>query len=141
VNPRDTTTGKVHEEMAIAALNKGGYKYETQKIIGQRLKGGKHKVDFIVAAPNGEQVLVEMKWQQVPGTTEQKIPFEIISLADAVQKNKGKFKKAYIVLGGEGWTLRKYYLSGDIFRYLKNCDQVEIISLEAFVAKANQGKL
>ncbi len=95
----------------------------------------------MITAPDGQQTPVSMKWQQVSGTAEQKVPFEIICLADAVHNSEGKFKRAYLVLGGEGWTLREYYLSGNIQKYLKNCESVEIISLEGFVAKANQGKL
>lgn len=127
--------------MVLSALAKGGYTYREQVVIGQRPGGGKHKVDLLVTSPDGHQIPVSMKWQQVSGTAEQKVPFEIICLADAVHKSNGKYKKACIVLGGEGWTLREYYLRGDIRQYLKDCDPVEIVSLEAFVARANQGKL
>jgi hypothetical protein len=71
------------------------------------LKGRQTQVDFLLIAPDGAQILAEMKWQQVPGTTKQRIPFEIMSLADAIKKNEGRFKTAYIVLAGEGWTLRE----------------------------------
>jgi hypothetical protein len=141
LNPRDTTTGKVLEEMVLSALTKGGYAYREQVIIGQRPGGSKHKIDLLVTTPQGQQIPVSMKWQQVSGTAEQKVPFEIVCLADAVHTSQGKFEKAYVVLGGEGWTLREYYLSGNIHQHLKNCDSVEIISLEGFVAKANQRKL
>jgi hypothetical protein len=141
LNPRDTTTGRVLEEMALSGLTKGGYTYRKQVVIGQRPGGGKHKVDLLVNAPDAEQIPVSMKWQQVSGTAEQKVPFEIICLADAVHKSQGKFKKAYVVLGGEGWTLREYYVGGEIQRYLQNCEQVEVVSFETFVSKANQGKL
>lgn len=49
-----------------------------------------------------------MKWQQVSGTAEQKVPFEVICLMEAVAT--GAYQKAYLVL-------------------------------EAFVARANAGKL
>jgi len=62
-------------------------------------------------------------------------------LAEAVHGSRVKFKKAYLVLGGGGWTLRDYYVSGDIRHYLRNCEPVEIVSLETFVARANQGRL
>ena len=82
-----------------------------------------------------------MKWQQTSGTAEQKVPFEILCLAEAVAESRGRFKKAYLVLGGSGWSLRDYYVSGDIRHYLRNCEPVEIVSLETFVARANQAKL
>ena len=127
--------------MLLPALSRGGYRYAKQSVIGKRLGGRSHKVDLLVLTPDGEQVPVSLKWQQSPGTAEQKVPFEILCLANAVRESRGRFKRAYLVLGGTGWTLRDYYLSGDIHQYLKNCEQVEIISLETFVARANQRKL
>lgn len=50
-------------------------------------------------------------------------------------------KKNYIVLGGEGWTLRDFYAAGGLKKYLINSDNVDVIRLEAFVGRANQGKL
>jgi len=141
VNPRDTTTGRVLEEMVLSALTKGGYSYRKQVAVGLRPGGGKHMVDLLVEGSAGEQIPVSMKWQQVSGTAEQKVPFEVISLADAIQKSGGKFKTAYLVLGGEGWTLRDYYLSGDLRQYLRNCEHVKIVSFETFVSNANQGRL
>ena len=126
--------------MILPALDRGGYHYEKQKVIGNRLGGGKHKIDAIVTL-NDRKILIEMKWQQTSGTAEQKIPFAVMCLADAVHKSQGIFSKAYLVLGGEGWKLREYYLSEKIRDYLNNCDPVEIISLESFIAKANKKEL
>lgn len=80
-----------------------------------------------------------MKWQQVSGTAEQKVPFEVICLLDAL--SGGQYSKAYLVLGGEGWSLRNFYTSGGLQKFINYGDQVEILTLEAFVAKANAGKL
>lgn len=103
--------------------------------------GGKHKVDALVEAKEGGGILVSVKWQQVSGTAEQKVPFEIMCLADAIRKDPGRFRRAYLVLGGEGWKLRDYFIRGNVREYLRNCEQVEVISLEGFVARANQGNL
>lgn len=46
------------------------------------------------------------KWQQIGGTAEQKVPFEVMCLADAVRAEHAA--RAYLVLGGDGWTLRDY---------------------------------
>jgi len=62
-------------------------------------------------------------------------------LAEAIAKSEGKFRKAYLVLGGNGWTLRDFYLGDGLKQYLRNCDSVEVAKLENFVAKANQGRL
>ena len=136
--PRDTRTGSVLEEMILPALRRGGYAVRTQVRIGERLGGGSHIVDAI-AEKGGQHFLLSLKWQQVSGTAEQKVPFEIISLSQALEH--GIHQKAYLVLGGEGWTLRGFYVGGGLDRYLKQAERVEIITLENFVAKANQGGL
>jgi hypothetical protein len=66
----------------------------------RRLRGGRRHFVDVIAERDGKRFLVSLKWQQVSGTAEQKVPFEVISLADAVNKNG--FTKAYLVLGGEG---------------------------------------
>jgi hypothetical protein len=70
---------------------------------------------------------------------EQKVPFEIICLLEAMAS--GSYQKAYLVLGGEGWKFREFYTSGGLSKYLSYADRVEIITLEGFVAKANSGRL
>jgi hypothetical protein len=135
---RDTRTGGVLEAMVLPALQRGGYKYQTQVKVGKRPGGGTHKVDA-VAEKGGERILVSMKWQQVGGTAEQKVPFEVICLAEEI--GGGNFQKAYLVLGGDGWTLRDFYTSGGLHKHLTNADRVQVLTLERFVAVANQGKL
>jgi hypothetical protein len=72
-------------------------------------------------------------------TAEQKVPFEVICLAQAVRE--GTFAKAYLVLGGEGWKLRSFYIGGGLKQYLASSDEVDILTLEDFVARASQGRL
>lgn len=138
MSPRNTTTGGVLEAMVLPALKRGGYTYEVQQRIGERFGGGAHVVD-VIAEKGGLKYLVSMKWQQVSGTAEQKVPFEVISLAEFVLS--GAFAKAYLVLGGEGWKLRNFYTGGGLKSHLVHADKVDILTLEAFVARANQGKL
>lgn len=68
-----------------------------------------------------------------------KSPFEVICLSEAIRE--GEFQKAYLVLGGDGWTLRDFYTSGGLDEHLKDCEKVKVLTLERFVATANQGKL
>ena len=138
MSPRDTTTGAVLEELILPALRHGGYTYEKQQHIGERLGGGRHIVDA-VAHKDELDILVSLKWQQVSGTAEQKVPFEVICLAEAVEH--GTFEKAYLVLGGEGWKLRDFYTSGGLKHHLARTDSVDILTLEAFIARANQAQL
>jgi len=138
MSPRDTTTGSVLEQMVLPALQRGGYQYRTQANVGTRPGGGVHKVDA-VAERDGRTWLISMKWQQVSGTAEQKVPFEVICLADAVLS--GPYEKAYLVLGGPGWSLREFYVGDGLRRYLANTEKVSIVNLEEFVATANRGRL
>jgi hypothetical protein len=135
---RDTRTGDVLEQMILPALKRGGYDYSTRVEIGRRLGLGRHIVD-VVAAKHEQRTLISLKWQQVSGTAEQKVPFEVICLSEALEH--GLFAKAYVVLGGEGWTLRDFYTSGGLDRHLTSAGLVRILTLERFVAIANQGEL
>jgi len=124
--------------MILPALSRGGYVCDKQVEIGCRPGGRKHKVDA-VASKDGQKTIVSLKWQQVNGTAEQKVPFEVICLAEVV--NCGSCSKAYLVLGGDGWTLREYYVSGGLQQHLLHADKVQILTLERFIALANQGEL
>lgn len=135
---RNTNTGGVLEAMVVPALKHGGYACETQVKVGTRCGGGVHKVDAI-ATLDGEKVLVSMKWQQTGGTAEQKVPFEVMCLADAVRAQHAL--RAYLVLGGDGWTLRDYYTSGKMAEHLVHANLVRVVTLEAFVRIANNGQL
>lgn len=136
--PRDTTTGSVLEQMVLPALERGGYTYETQVKVGARPGGGRHFADA-VAEKDGKRWIVSMKWQQTSGTAEQKVPFEVISLAEIALTDE--YAGAYLVLGGTGWTLRDFYTGGGLEKHLVHADKVKIVTLEEFVALANQGKL
>jgi hypothetical protein len=124
--------------MVMMALERGGYALQKQAIVGTRCGGGVHKVDAI-AEKDGQSALVSLKWQQTGGTAEQKVPFEVMCLADAVRA--GQAARAYLVLGGDGWTLRDYYVSGAMAEHLIHAQLVRVVTLEAFVRLANNGQL
>src|SRR5438105_1091900 len=135
---RNTRTGSVLERMVLPALDQGGYTYRIQVNIGKRLGCGTHLVD-VIAEEQGRRFLISMKWQQVSGTAEQKVPFEIICLLEALEDKQ--FNKAYLVLGGEGWSLRNYFIGEGLKKFLAYADKVEILTLEGFVGSANAGRL
>lgn len=137
---RNTRTGGVLESMILPALRLGGYTYQSQVNVGTRLGGRKHMVD-VVAEKGGRRLLVSLKWQQVGGTAEQKVPFEVLCLMDAVRKGGSRYDKAYLVLGGDGWTLRDFYVSGGLEEYLKYSELVDIVRFETFIGNANKGSL
>ena len=138
--PGNTTSGLVLESMILPALNKGGYSHEVQVNIGTRIGGSKYYVDT-VAEKDGRKFLISLKWRQVSGTTEQKVPFEVISLVQVMLDTGDKYSKAYLVLGGEGWKLRDFYTGGGLEKHLEYGDKVDILTLESFIAQANLGQL
>lgn len=138
MTPRNTSTGGVLEAMVLPALVRGGYAHQPQVRVGTRCGGGAHKVDAL-AAKGGESILVSLKWQQTGGTAEQKVPFEVMCLADAVRARHAA--RAYLVLGGDGWTLRDYYTSGALADHLIHAHLVRVVTLEAFIRLANNGQL
>jgi len=89
----------------------------------------------------GRTLLISLKWQQTSGTAEQKVPFEAMCLAEAILQGKGRFHAAYIVLGGDGWSLRDFFTGGGLDRHLKFADLVDVVTLEQFIAKANRQEL
>src|ERR1700732_5132329 len=113
---RDTGTGAVLEQMVLPALGKGGYSCKSQIHIGKRFGGGSHFVD-IIAEKGDDRFLISMKWQQVSGTAEQKVPFEVICLEEALRT--GSYQRAYVVLGGNGWKLRNFYIGAGLNQHLK----------------------
>ena len=98
---RDTRTGSVMEQMIPPALEMGGYRFERNVHIGSRLGVSRHRIDTLAEDEDGRIHLISLKWQQARGTAEQKIPFEIICLVDAM-RNDDRFHKAHLVLGGNG---------------------------------------
>jgi len=139
--PRDTRTGYVLEQMIIPSLEHGGYTYEKQYNIGTRLGGGRHVVDVLAKDSEENKIIISLKWQQVSGTAEQKVPFEAMCLAETILSSQDAYKKAYLVLGGEGWRLRDFYTGGGLDKHLSYSNLVDIVTLEGFIAKANQGEL
>lgn len=141
MNTRDTGTGGVLEQMVLPALERGNYSCSRQVQVGSRPGGGRHLVDVVAVDPAGHSYLISLKWQQVSGTAEQKVPFEVICLSEAILASEGAYEKAYLVLGGEGWKLRDYYINGGLERHLKHGHLVTILSFESFIARANRGAL
>lgn len=81
---RDTGTGIVLENMVIPSLCKGQYHFCKGIFINHRPGGGRQKIDVLAWKDKDNLFLISLKWQQSSGTAEQKIPFEIISLAEAI---------------------------------------------------------
>lgn len=135
---RDTTTGKDFEDLMKAALEKEGYQVSEQTQVGTRPNGRKHRIDLVVRLGD-RSVLVSLKWQQTSGTAEQKVPYEVICLSEALKQSRGKHQAAYLILGGDGWSLKEFYLNGGLDRHLSLDQPVQIMSPESFL-KLSQTK-
>ena len=84
---RNTRTGGVLERMVLPALEQGGYTWRAQVKTGAAAWVRRHFVDA-VAEKDDLKYLVSVKWQQVSGTAEQKVPFEVICLAEAMAEDR-----------------------------------------------------
>lgn len=132
---RKTGTGKVMELNIREALKFGGYDFSEQTNIGERLGGGKHRIDFLVNQ-NGFKIGISSKWQQSRGTAEQKLPYEYMCLVRAIEQSH--IDKAYLVFGGPGWTKTDFFLE-DLSNWVDaGSDKVNVLRLENFIALANQ---
>lgn len=135
----NTSSGLVIEKMLIPVLESAGYSYRKRYLAGDRPNGGKHYCDLVVE-DEGKQILISVKWQQVSGTAEQKIPYELICLKYLLENHSSRYSRAYLVLGGSGWTLKEFYLSGKLRDFL-NYDGVQIVDLDGFIARVNKRSL
>lgn len=135
----NTNSGAVFETLVVPALTKNGYKVATQETVGVGLGGGKHRLDTLVEAPSGEKILVSLKWQEVSGTTDEKVPFEVIKLLDLLEQFP-EFSRAYIILGGDGMRkrLETYYTDGSLARWIIGSDRVKCMTLNQFVKMCNR---
>lgn len=132
---RGTRTGKTHEKMLEQALiDNYNSKFVSQTAVGKELFGKKYIADFVLK----EEIIISAKWQQTRGTAEQKIVYDILSLIKIIKENP-KYKKAYIVLGGTGFSAaaKEFFLGQAHLNFVKDGEKVEVISLEKFIEKAN----
>ena len=101
-------------------------------------RGGKHYAD-ILATKGEESIVVSLKWQQSSGTAEQKVLYEYMCLANTVNLHED-VSRGYIVIGGDGWTKHNFFL-GELKNWVNNDANIQVLRLDSFVAKANQGLL
>jgi hypothetical protein len=129
---KDARTGWIFERKIEEMLSRNGYpiverKKRNEGIPPQRC-GKKHLIDIRLA----DGCLVSCKYNgKVYGTAEEKIPFEMIKLQNAIDDSNGIFHRAVIVLGGEKWTLKDYYLSEEYKKRIV-CPDVNIITENMF---------
>ncbi len=92
-------SGKKFEKLVAQILRKNGCLVTEQANIGIKFKNKKHQVDSLV---NGK-ILVSVKWKDSGGTAEEKVGYEMWTLNEKILS--GVFEKAFVILGGPGWTI------------------------------------
>ena len=135
---RGTRTGTNMERMIATALGFNNYSFVKQVYIGQQLFGNRYKADFIV-----NDKIISLKWQQVSGTAEQKLIYEIATLIKIIDGSGGRFTKAYLIYGGNGFSpgALNYMQHNMHVGLLIHGDLVFIESLNDFIARINQHSL
>ena len=128
---RDTTTGTTYEnEIADLLENFTDYQFKTQVNVGLKRNGGKHYIDILLES----KTLLSLKFQRVQGTAEEKVPFEIMKLQQAVEDYG--YECAILVLAGldSAWKWKDYYFGEEFQSNMKRIyPDVRIISHEQFV--------
>lgn len=78
-------SGRAAEALIYCILSQRGYQVDRQAFVGQSIKGGEIRADFLVRGvtqfPDG--LIIESKWQEVPGTADEKL----FGLALDIEKN------------------------------------------------------
>jgi hypothetical protein len=106
---RDTTTGSSYEAIIEMCIKRSCEKNQLtavkQATVGDKPGGGKHRVDWEIYQTSNPDIrgLISCKYQGTSGTAEEKIAYEVIKLLHAM-KIDPRFKKAWIIMGGEGWS-------------------------------------
>lgn len=142
---RRSSTGRTFEDLLRPVLANNGYVSQFRTRVGTTPNGRSHIADVLVTAADGTDFLVSVKWQQTSGTAEEKVPYEYLKLKHALDTALGpdgpRFRKAYLVLGGEGWTMRELYTGGWLEASIPTAGRIQVITLEQFIALANRRML
>lgn len=129
------------------ALRQGDY------LVGERLpmpavdRDGHYLMDFTTKDRRGFPVYIKLQHQTVAGTVEQKVPFKAIRLIHTVRqtnidagRDADEGARAYLVLGGEGWTARDFF-TGHLASHLADGSCCTIMTIGAFIKRAQLGRL
>tara|TARA_B100002019_G_scaffold239563_1_gene214995 strand:+ start:11410 stop:11844 length:435 start_codon:yes stop_codon:yes gene_type:complete len=123
---RTDKTGKDFEHFCEHLLSLAGHNVEEQVNIGLRPTGGAHNTDLIFE----EKIIISLKYQDVAGTAEEKIPYEQMCLQHACETYG--YTLAFVVLAGPGWKHDQSYRD-DVFSKWMNTPNVFIINFDEFL--------
>jgi len=69
--------------LLVTALQKNNYSVQEQVKVGNKPDGSKYTIDILVDS----LIYISIKWQQIGGSAEEKIPFEVITLTHILKTN------------------------------------------------------
>ena len=102
-NPLETF--KVFEHHVVDTLKPRHNDIKQQWELSVSRPGGKsHVIDSIIPSLG---LLIECKLQNANGTTEQKLDYTMRCLQYAIDKSKGIYKKAVVIMAGNSWTFQQ----------------------------------
>lgn len=127
-------TGKDFEYLCEHLLSLAGYDVEEQINIGLRPTGGAHNVDLIVNVTDEVRDIISLKFQDVSGTAEEKIPYEQICLQHACETYG--YRSGVIVLAGPGWKHDDCYREGVLNNWMK-VSNVKVLNFDEFLDEYN----
>ena len=124
----DTHTGKEVENFIEQKLEANGYNIATQ-VQSAGINSDWSKIDIVLCSYDGEhQKALSIKYQGVPGSVEEKLPYEANSLS--LMCIAHGYPKGIIVLCGDGWSPAKYHWFLNIY---EPPERVSIISYDEFI--------
>lgn len=144
---RDTTTGILNEkEIEQFLIENISESVNAQVIVGKKRNGGKHITDLLIGGetytpPKKKRptsthkggTLVSLKYQEIQGTAEEKIPFEIMKLQHCID-DYGYDCAIMVLCGDTGWKWKDYFLSEEFRQDMKKIyPDVSIVSQEQFM--------
>lgn len=137
-------TGAKFEQLVADTLSQFGCRIHSQVNAGEKPGGGIHRLDIAVVLTT-HMLAVSCKYQQVGGTAEEKLPWEIMKLATLVDRNPEVWGEyAVMILDGDGFSAGMMAVMDDEeFPYLREArKRVRIYrGLDAFCAAEMPGLL
>lgn len=124
-----TSSGKRFEERVGQLLSAQGLHCVGREVnVGANPYGGKHRIDWLVAAPGEQywQVAVSCKWQEQRGTVEHGLDHEVLRLVCLLEDNP-RIARTHLVIDGPGFSAgMRDYLTGRFLRLSPAAADVDI---------------
>ncbi len=160
ITPKRKSSGLMLRELVTPYLQNAPelYSFSTEKYICCKPNGRKMVADIVaVDRTKLDAIIISAKWQEVGGTAEEKIAYEICMLLHAIERRTEAteligcpIRKAYLVLGGsdrnldkgtDGWTIRQWLIEGGLKPWIKYDGLVELIRPDDICGRISRGKL